>query len=442
MDGGAMPTTHDELLALAKEAAGQVSAWQARLVEVTAALMETSCADPWPVYLGWALGMTPSEAREVVELVDRLDELPATRALLAEGGRSLRSVLAIARRATPDTEAAILESAGALTGAQLERALREYGRVVAPSRRDDAGGSAEDDADLDPDPSTAQWGWRDGRFRARLDFDLVDGAALEAWLEAERGRVLAAVDGESALQHPADRTRAEAVLSLGERAMGTAANDVGFLPDAVTVNVVVHATETADGRVRIDRSFVPGVGPVPEWTLAMLMERGRLVATVMVDGEPVMATQPVRFATAEQRRQLLARDGGCTYPGCGATRRLIAHHIRYFDDGGPTQLRNLVLVCRRHHRVVHRHELRITPEPDAPPGRFRWRFATARGEPLSHRHPGPGPAARRRRPTGQRQTGTGERLHPWALDVALAHWRNAAGRERPGAPAEREPAAA
>ena len=31
-----------------------------------------------------------------------------------------------------------------------------------------------------------------------------------------------------------------------------------------------------------------------------------------------------------------------------------AHHVVHWADGGPTALPNLVLLCRRHHRLVHR----------------------------------------------------------------------------------------
>ncbi|MCV7403483.1 HNH endonuclease signature motif containing protein, partial [Mycobacterium marseillense] len=43
-----------------------------------------------------------------------------------------------------------------------------------------------------------------------------------------------------------------------------------------------------------------------------------------------------------------------------ATRGLHAHHIRHWEDGGPTELANLVLVCPYHHRLHHRGEITLT----------------------------------------------------------------------------------
>ena len=51
-------------------------------------------------------------------------------------------------------------------------------------------------------------------------------------------------------------------------------------------------------------------------------------------------------------------------PGCGATRGLHAHHIRHWEDGGSTELDNLVLVCPYHHRLHHRGVITITGPAD------------------------------------------------------------------------------
>jgi hypothetical protein len=56
------------------------------------------------------------------------------------------------------------------------------------------------------------------------------------------------------------------------------------------------------------------------------------------------------------RRALAKRDRGCRYPGCDrAPNRCQAHHVWAWEHGGPTNLDNLVLLCRYHHKVVHRN---------------------------------------------------------------------------------------
>src|SRR5882762_2556288 len=61
-----------------------------------------------------------------------------------------------------------------------------------------------------------------------------------------------------------------------------------------------------------------------------------------------------RLVTPRQRKLLIARDRGCAYPGCcNPARWADAYHIKNWADGGSTSLDNTVLLCRRHHRIVH-----------------------------------------------------------------------------------------
>ena len=43
----------------------------------------------------------------------------------------------------------------------------------------------------------------------------------------------------------------------------------------------------------------------------------------------------------------------CAFPGCEARAFLQAHHIWHWEDGGPTDLDNLTLVCHFHHKLLH-----------------------------------------------------------------------------------------
>ncbi|WP_344646564.1 HNH endonuclease signature motif containing protein, partial [Winogradskya consettensis] len=61
-----------------------------------------------------------------------------------------------------------------------------------------------------------------------------------------------------------------------------------------------------------------------------------------------------RHATGAIRRALHIRDKGCTFPGCDRPPRWTdAHHLTHWADGGPTNLDNLALLCREHHRLIH-----------------------------------------------------------------------------------------
>ena len=47
----------------------------------------------------------------------------------------------------------------------------------------------------------------------------------------------------------------------------------------------------------------------------------------------------------------------CAYPGCDRPHTWCdAHHVVHWADGGPTALPNLLLLCRRHHRMVHQRD--------------------------------------------------------------------------------------
>jgi hypothetical protein len=71
------------------------------------------------------------------------------------------------------------------------------------------------------------------------------------------------------------------------------------------------------------------------------------------DGNALNVGRKTRSIPPAIRRALQRRDGGCRFPGCTCSRFVDAHHIRHWADGGETSMHNLVLLCRRHHRLVH-----------------------------------------------------------------------------------------
>lgn len=43
----------------------------------------------------------------------------------------------------------------------------------------------------------------------------------------------------------------------------------------------------------------------------------------------------------------------CRFPGCTRHRNLHAHHLQFWSQNGTTDLANLLLLCPRHHTLVH-----------------------------------------------------------------------------------------
>jgi hypothetical protein len=80
-----------------------------------------------------------------------------------------------------------------------------------------------------------------------------------------------------------------------------------------------------------------------EADLALMIANGR--------GSILAEHRAKRIATRAQTHALISRDRGCSFPDCDSppewTQR---HHIIAWADGGLTNLDNLTLLCRPHHR--------------------------------------------------------------------------------------------
>jgi plasmid stabilization system protein ParE len=86
------------------------------------------------------------------------------------------------------------------------------------------------------------------------------------------------------------------------------------------------------------------------------------------DSEPLDVGRIHRFVTPALRRALTVRDRGCTFPGCPRTaKHTQAHHIIEWAHGGSTSLRNMTLLCARHHRLIHHSDWEVRMATDGKP---------------------------------------------------------------------------
>jgi Domain of unknown function (DUF222)/HNH endonuclease len=116
-----------------------------------------------------------------------------------------------------------------------------------------------------------------------------------------------------------------------------------------------------------------GVGPIhPETARRIACDAVRTVVTVAAPADaplwtavsapvvPLAVGHATRTIPAPLRTALVLRDQGCRFPGCDRPPAWTdGHHIIHWADGGPTELANLVSLCRPHHRRVHEQRWRI-----------------------------------------------------------------------------------
>ena len=104
-------------------------------------------------------------------------------------------------------------------------------------------------------------------------------------------------------------------------------------------------------------------GPAGSSTAAIIDPAtvGRLVCDagihrVVTDGRSAILDYGTTTRTVPARlfNALVIRDRHCRYPGCDRPPDWTeAHHVRWITHGGATALDNLVLVCSRHHHLLH-----------------------------------------------------------------------------------------
>lgn len=159
------------------------------------------------------------------------------------------------------------------------------------------------------------------------------------------GRAVAAPEGVT-------RTpRTQLVVTMTLEALLAAIRDAGV----GGVDVERRADGTATGVA--DNGQVLSAG-----TIRRLACEATIIPAVLGAGSAVLDLGFVeRYFTPAQRRALIIRDKGCTYPGCTIPAQWCeAHHVTHWCHGGPTDVSNGALLCGRHHTIVHQLELTAT----------------------------------------------------------------------------------
>lgn len=119
-------------------------------------------------------------------------------------------------------------------------------------------------------------------------------------------------------------------------------------------------------RDRIGRKTESGMlafaGSVPPHLIRRIACEADIIPVVLNgEGRILDVGSASRYFPPHLRKALIARDGGCAFPGCTSPAPWCeAHHIEYHSRGGPTSTDNGALLCGFHHHLIHREKWRIT----------------------------------------------------------------------------------
>ncbi|PPF47380.1 hypothetical protein C5B85_03770 [Pseudoclavibacter sp. AY1F1] len=124
--------------------------------------------------------------------------------------------------------------------------------------------------------------------------------------------------------------------------------------------------------------------PVPASFAAKVMCDGFIrVAVQGTNGEILDLGRRRRLFTTGQRRAIFVRDRHCRAPGCRAPARWCeTHHAVPWSEGGPTDVKDGILLCSFHHHKVHRDRLTLILGADG-----RWRVVATVGHHVRRRTP-------------------------------------------------------
>ena len=317
------------------------------LAEFCALLVEADRAQEWladgsPTPQQWLMarfGLDPAYGRRLVRLARRLAELPELSKRFAAGELSLDATDLLSEVATPVTELDLIEEADG-------RDLGDIGQIASRERPPS---NAESVRQRAAEWASTQWDLHHRKMAFKGELQGTHAQVVEDRLVAAAKQM--PKNPETGDYDDWNKRMANALVEV-------CATSDGQMPVPTTV---VHTEAIA----LLDPEG-PGVselqsGPVISNEMARMLSCDCDVELVFEeDAKPVGIGRKSRKVPGWLRRQVLARDHHCRFPGCGRTAFLQIHHRQPWSEGGSTDLDNLVLLCWWHHIFIHEKGWHIT----------------------------------------------------------------------------------
>ncbi len=298
-----------------------------------------SCAH----WLNFKCGIGMNAAREKVRVANALPALPKISDAFSKGELSYSKVRAMTRVANEQNEDFLLMIARHGSAHHVESLVAKYRRAVR-----------HQDLDL----ANRQYAERSAHYY----FDDDGAFVINARLPPEQGALILkaldlAIDQEDDTAEssvPRERFSARRADALAEMAESYLAHGPVSSSTADRYQVMIHVTaETSDGAESTNNYIEHGPHVSAETSRRIACDSSISILREDQDGQPLSIGRKSRCIPPAMRRALRARDEGCRFPGCTHRYFIDGHHIEHWADGGETSLRNLVQLCRYHHRLVH-----------------------------------------------------------------------------------------
>jgi hypothetical protein len=319
---------------------------------------------------GWLraqLLLDPGPARDLAACATALSEHPSLEQALLGGQLDARQAAAIAATATEVTAgladmeqispaaadeiagratATMIAMAGRLSAAQLRRVGERILAHVAPHLAElaDEQALARQEARARRARGFTLSAPVDGLVRLSGVLGLEDAATVNAALQP-----LCAPTPDDTRSAP--QRRADALIEVCRLALRTGElPETGGEPSQLSATVGYDPLTRALGIATTDN----GERLSAETARRLACDARILPVILGGTGQILDVGRSRRLATGSLRRALAIRDRGCAFPDCDRPPRWTdAHHITSWTAGGTTALDNLVLLCRRHHRLIH-----------------------------------------------------------------------------------------
>ena len=127
-------------------------------------------------------------------------------------------------------------------------------------------------------------------------------------------------------------------------------------PGTIDLSILIDAKTLLDGATHAHSVIDCGLGiELPIETVRRMACHADITPIIVgADGVHLELQRTTRLANRAQRRALRAMYKGCAVPGCCvAWDYVVIHHLKYFRNGGPTDIANLLPLCHKHHHLAH-----------------------------------------------------------------------------------------